>query len=282
MTTRPLPYSNRVLMVSPPSSLPTHDDRKTRLERLGRVAGVGFLFALFGVGGLILAGVVIPLAARRGADARALVAQRWIQRTLALYLAVGTRIRIWEIHAEGVEQLRATGQLVIANHPSLLDVVLLLSFMPQADCVVKKTAWSNPMLRSIVAIAGYISNDDGPQLVDACAERLAAGRSVILFPEGSRSPQRGLRAFQRGAAQVALKAGCPILPVRLDCQPPALKRGQPWYQLPPEVLRFSLRVGRPVHAKEVTRADAPRAIAARKLTKWMQDHFESEQRDAVA
>ena len=81
-------------MVAPPSSLPTHDDRKTRLERLGRVAGVGFLFVLFGVGGLILACLVIPLAARRDGEARPLVAQRWIQRTLALYLAVGSWIRI--------------------------------------------------------------------------------------------------------------------------------------------------------------------------------------------
>jgi len=269
-------------MAAPLRSRPRRDDRASRLERLARIAGTGFLFVAFGVGGLLLAGVVIPLAAWRRGDQRPLVAQRWIQRTLASYLALGTHIRIWEVQAQGAERLREAGQLVIANHPSLLDVVLLLSFMPQADCVVKKSAWSNPMLRSILRIADYIPNDEGQKLVDTCAQRLAAGRSVILFPEGSRSPQRGLRAFQRGAAQVALHAGCPILPVHLGCDPPALKRGQAWYALPPERLTFSVRVDRPAQAKDVIRTDAPRPIAARRLTEWMQSQFESEHQHAIA
>jgi len=264
----------------PPSSL--REKLLTRLERLGRIAGTGFLFALFGVAGVLLGGLLIPLATWRNSETRPLLAQRWIQRTLASYLALGTRMGIWEIRSEGTDRLRVPGQLVIANHPTLLDVVLLLSFMPQADCVVKKAAWSNPMLRAIVSSAGYIPNDSGQRLIESCTERLAAGRSVILFPEGSRSPIEGLREFQRGAAQVALESGCPILPVRLDCQPPALKRGQAWYALPPERLSFSLCVGRAEYAKEVIRADAPRPIAARRLTEWMRNQFESEQQHAVA
>ena len=100
--------------------------------------------------------------------------------------------------------------------------------MPQADCVVKAQAWRNPALRGIVSVAGYIPNLDGEEAIRACAERLAAGRWLVVFPEGSRSPVRGLGRFHRGAAHMALEAGVPILPVTVSCEPPALKRGQPW------------------------------------------------------
>ena len=76
-------------------------------------------------------------------------------------------------------------------------------------------------------MAGYIPNDGGRALVEACDERLQAGRSVILFPEGSRFPERRLRRFQRGAAHLALESDCPITPALIRCEPPALGKGKP-------------------------------------------------------
>jgi len=152
--------------------------------------------------------------------------------------------------------------------------VILISRMPQVDCVVKRAAWRNPFLRGIVSAADYVPNDDGEALVEACAERLRAGRSVLLFPEGSRSPRGGLGRFQRGAARIALRCGSPVVPVVMRCDPPALAQGQPGY-LPSRKLRFSVDVGEPIAPGSCGDPDEAPAVAARRLTAELRSHFEA-------
>jgi 1-acyl-sn-glycerol-3-phosphate acyltransferase len=248
-----------------------------RLEHLVRRLGTGFLFATFGLGALALASVILPASrwfrsSHEGAD---LAAQRLIHRSLDGYVRLGTALGLFRLRESGTGRLRAGAGLIVANHPTLLDVVFLLARIPQADCIVKHEAWRNPFLRPIVVSADYLPNHDGEALVEACAERLRAGRTVILFPEGSRSPQCGLRPFKRGAARVALASGCAITPVVVGCEPPALKKGQPWWRIPNRPLEFSLDVGEPFHATDVVEADLPAAIAARKLTAHLRTYFEA-------
>jgi len=243
-------------------------------EHLVRILGTWFLFACFGIGALFLAFVLLPVLTRvaPGRD-RHLLAQRVIQRAFRLFLDLGTVLGLFEVSESGAPRLGAGGVLVIANHPTLLDAVILISRMPQVDCVVKRGAWRNPFLRGIVSAADYVPNDDGEALVEACAARLRAGRSVLLFPEGSRSPHGGLRRFKRGAARIAQRSGCPILPVVLRCDPPALADGQPGY-LPARKLHFSIDVGEPIApACCAGREGAP--TAARRLTAELRSYFET-------
>jgi hypothetical protein len=219
-----------------------------------RKLGTGFLFATFGVGALVLSGLILPIGVRlraRGED-RDLVAQRLIHRTFGWFVRLGTYLRLFEVSEVGTERLRQ-----------------------QADCVVKREAWHNPFLRRIVILANYIPNDEGVTLLRSCSERLRAGRSLILFPEGSRSPERGLRKFTRGAARAALASGCRVTPVVISCDPPALKKGQPWYRIPNRKLHFSLTVGEPFRARDLVDGDVPPAIAARQVTDALRRFFEA-------
>jgi 1-acyl-sn-glycerol-3-phosphate acyltransferase len=251
---------------------------------VSRTLGTGLLFALFGIGGFVLATLVIPaLGWLRGErDDHELRAQRIVHQSFRLFTWFGSFLRLLALEERGTERLREPGQLVVANHPSLLDVVYLISRMPQADCVVKRALWRNPLLRFVVRICGYIPNDGGESVVNACSERLGRGRSVILFPEGSRSPYGRLGAFQRGAAYVALASKCAIVPVVIQLRPPALKKGQPWYALPNERLRFSLDVGEPFFAHELLQEDLPRTIAARRITAGLRSLFDARLADESA
>jgi len=246
-----------------------------RIEALARTLGTGFLFAVFGIGAWLLATAVLPLIVRRYEEgaARELFAQRVLHRSFGWYIRLGSILRLFSLTAHGTERLRGGGALVVANHPTLLDVVFLISCMPQADCVVKREAWRNPFFRGIVAATGYIPNDEGEAVVTECVARLRAGRSVILFPEGSRSPRGGLGPFKRGAAYVAQASGAPIIPVVIGCDPPALMKGQAWYALPNRKLIFSLTVGEPMHARDLLPEQHPRAIAARRITARLHSHF---------
>ena len=175
----------------------------------------------------------------------------------------------------GTERLRRSAPcVVVANHPTLIDVVLLIAEMPQADCVVKKASWRNRFLRGVVRGAGYIPNDDGPALVEAAAARLRAGRRVLLFPEGTRSPWGRLGDFRRGAARIALESGCDLLPVMITCEPPTLRKGEKWYHVPDRTAHLTLEVQAPITTRGYPEHGTNRALAARRLTDDLRTVFE--------
>jgi len=248
-----------------------------RIELILRAAGSGFLFAVFGTGSVVLAHGVLRIVDRGYPQSeRELRAQARIQTWFFWYVRLGVWIGILGIESSGMEGLNDEPTLIVANHPTLLDVVFLLSFFPQGDCVVKSGAWENPALRGIVTAAGYIPNQGGDEFIEACSARIRAGRSVLIFPEGSRSPKKGLGRFHRGAAHVALRTGCRILLVSITCDPPALKKGQPWYAMPKSRLRYSLRGGKPFRVADVAGSDLAPPLAARKVTEYMRTQFEAE------
>ena len=182
---------------------------RRRLARGWRALRTGVAFASFGVGAIVVAAITAVSA--RGVPAR---------HAFRLWLWWMVWLRLCRVSWIDGERLAGSGpRLVVANHPTLIDVILLLARLSQADCIVKTAARRNPFMRRIVARAGYLANDDGDALVESCADRIAQGRSVLLFPEGTRSPRGGLHRFQRGAAHIALKSGCPIVPVVITCRP---------------------------------------------------------------
>jgi 1-acyl-sn-glycerol-3-phosphate acyltransferase len=123
--------------------------------------------------------------------------------------------------------------IIVANHPSLLDIMILISIFPEADCVVKKSLWRNPFVGPMLICADYIANDDAAGFLDSAAARLSDGLPIIIFPEGSRTPPQGLRPFHRSAASVALRHACQILPVRLEFSHRVLAKGQSLFLFPP-------------------------------------------------
>jgi 1-acyl-sn-glycerol-3-phosphate acyltransferase len=79
------------------------------------------------------------------------VAQRTVRSTWRLFIWVLVAMRIIDLETEGVDVLRReTGTLVIANHPTLIDIVLIISMMDRAQCVVKEGVWKNPFMRGVV------------------------------------------------------------------------------------------------------------------------------------
>jgi 1-acyl-sn-glycerol-3-phosphate acyltransferase len=248
------------------------------LERALRRAGTVFMFVVFGIVAVSLACVAFPFIAwRQRGEARDLLAQKLIHRFFRGFERLGVALRLFEVRDSGAERLRACPGLVVANHPTLLDVVFLAARMPQADCIAKAGAWRNPFLRRGVSLAGYIANSNGPAVVAACVERLQAGRSVIIFPEGTRSPLRGLRSFKRGAARVALSSQGLVTPVFIRCEPPALGKDQRWWAVPSRRLVFTIEVGTPFHPADRIGSEGKISTsrAARQLTAALRDDFES-------
>ncbi|MEM7024792.1 MAG: 1-acyl-sn-glycerol-3-phosphate acyltransferase, partial [Pseudomonadota bacterium] len=153
-----------------------------RIGYLWRLLATGFSFAAFGLGGLALSLVVFPALNVAVADRtrRTRLSQAILHHAFRLFVGTMSALGVIAVEVNGGSTLRSDrGRLIIANHPSLIDVVLLVSLLRQTHCVVKHQNWRNPFMRGVLVATGYIRNDDDPEsLIDACADVLRAGDNL--------------------------------------------------------------------------------------------------------
>jgi 1-acyl-sn-glycerol-3-phosphate acyltransferase len=171
-------------------------------------------------------------------------------------------------------KLHKHGLLVVANHPSLIDVIFIGCQMQDAMYVVKEAAWTNPFLAMVVHATGYIPNSDAETMMKRCADHLLSGGSLVLFPEGTRTVPGHAMHFYRGAAAIAVKAQHDITPVYLNIAPPTLGKGVPWYSIPPERAKFSMTVGKTVKIAEYEEMGISYRRKFRKLNEFLVLDFE--------
>lgn len=228
------------------------------------------LFVYYGLGALFL-GLWLPVLRALGHPNP----QLWIQRSQQGLLRLGELLRIFHVEVSGAQRLRSPGaKLVVANHPSLADVAFLGALLPQADFVVNQARASNPFLGGAIRAAGYVSNDSGAKVVEHLVDRLQAGRTVAIFPEGTRSPREGLGRFYRGAAHVALRCGCDLQPVLITVKPRAFMKGQKWYDFPRQPVEVSVRVLPPFSPSKVLSGGESKPLAARQVTAALRNLYE--------
>lgn len=150
-----------------------------------------------------------------------------------LLAAAGARVTF-----HGLENVRRQNPCIfIANHQSMVDIWIMLSLIPPATrFVAKRELFRIPVFGWALAASGCIPIDRGNRTdairsLRVAAERIHGGRSVVLFPEGSRSLDGKLRPFKKGAFHLALQAGVPIVPVAItgsfDVLPPRSLRVRP-------------------------------------------------------
>lgn len=255
------------------------------LDRLGhawRVFGTGLSFLAFGVGGLFLGVCVLPLmlVLIRDEERRRRWARRAVQASFAAHVELMRCLGLMTYEIRGRERLQRDGLLILANHPTLIDVVLLVSLLPNADCVVKSAVARNTFMKGPVRAAGYVANDDGAELIEDCIAAVRAGGNLVIFPEGTRTRPGEPLKLQRGAANIAVRGRLDITPVRIRCSPLTLGKGEKWYRVPP--VRFhmvidvqeDLPIAPFLNGMEGGSPSAGgEALAARRLTEHLANYF---------
>jgi len=249
-----------------------------RLFYIWRLFWTAFAFAVLGVGGFILAMTVIPMVTLFVQDehTRNHRAQVIIRESFRVYIAMMRTLGVLKLEVVGAEKLSACkGKLIVANHPTLIDIVLLMALLPDAKCVVKSQLYANPFLCPIVRAAGYIRNDFEPEvLIEKCRETLAAGNNLIIFPEGTRSvPGRPLH-FQRGFAHIATLTGVGLQPITITCEPITLVKGEPYYKIPNSRPSFRIEVADEIDPRQfLDLGSGSRARGARKLVSYLEADY---------
>lgn len=251
---------------------------RDQLGRYWRVCATGLSFAAFGIGGLLLRVLVFPCLnlllpepSRRVGAARSI-----IRLAFRGFVGLMRGLGVLRYEIVGLERLDRGGLLILANHPTLIDTIFLMAFVKRADCIVKAHLWNNPFTAGPVRAAGYISNENGAELIDACIASLRAGNNLIVFPEGTRTPAGGAITLKRGAANIAVRGLRAVTPVRIACDPPTLGKGDKWWRVPAAHVRFRIEVNEDIDVARFTGADTTEVMAVRHLTDHLQRFFMGE------
>ena len=138
----------------------------------------------------------------------------------------------WPVTVTGREKIRPDAAYVmVSNHLSLLDILVLFRLFVHFKWVSKVENFRVPCIGWNMSLNRYIPLRRGDKqsvirMMKECEDTLAAGNSIMMFPEGTRSPDGRLRAFKHGAFTLAQGSGCPILPILVEGTADALpKRG---------------------------------------------------------
>lgn len=106
--------------------------------------------------------------------------------------------------------------ILVANHSSFLDILLVIMLHPKAIIIVKSWVYNSPVFGLFIRYAGYPFSEDGADLnVEIIKKRIEDGYSIVVFPEGTRSRDGEIKRFHKGAFFLAKELNLEIQPVLL-------------------------------------------------------------------
>jgi 1-acyl-sn-glycerol-3-phosphate acyltransferase len=142
-----------------------------------------------------------------------------LARIWAKYLLLLTNVRVQVI---GIENIRkGQPQVFMVNHHSVFDIFVLLAQIPsQFRWVIKRELFKVPVFGKALRVAGYIEidrqhRDKALKSLDVAAAKIRDGKSVMSFPEGTRSQEGTIRPFKQGIFYLAMQSGVPIVPISI-------------------------------------------------------------------
>jgi 1-acyl-sn-glycerol-3-phosphate acyltransferase len=149
---------------------------------------------------------------------------------------LGARMALWlagaRLEIRGLDQIPSHRAVVfMANHQSNCDPPALLAVLPPVLVLVKKEFFRVPILGRGMVACGFISVDrrnreQALEAVEKGVQALKAGKSFLVYPEGTRSPDGRLQRFKKGVFVMAIKAGAPIVPISVSGSNKIMPKGK--------------------------------------------------------
>lgn len=241
------------------------------IERIWRHIMTPLCFLIFGVGGLLLSVIwfncLFLFCSNK--TKRTYIARQSISYSFRLFLRITKTVGVLNYSYHGLEKLQEdSGTLILSNHPTLLDYVLVAAVMPQVDCLVKSSLLRNPFVSGVIRACDYLINNQHEILLSECHKRLTQGDNILIFPEGTRTTPGVKPHLQRGAANIALRCQCPVRFLHIQNNEIALTKYTKWYHIPKRKLLLSLTVRESMHVDELVSASIEQtSIKARHLTR---------------
>lgn len=211
-------------------------------QRLRFAALIAFLGGLL-LGWSLLASLWSPFLARPAGARIGRAAISWMYRT---FWRAAEAAGMMEVDAAALDVLadEPGGLIVAANHPTMLDAMIVVGRLPRGVCIMRADLMRNIFLGAGARMARYIGNDTGRALVRDAVASLQEGSQLVLFPEGTRTVQPPVNRFKPGITLIAHLANVSIQTVIIETRSPYLRKGWPLLRPPPGKVMVRARLGK--------------------------------------
>jgi 1-acyl-sn-glycerol-3-phosphate acyltransferase len=196
---------------------------------LAGLANTIYAFTYFTVGCLMLQVIIVLLLLLPiGGKRKKLWFHCSVRFTTRLFL--GTMFTTRRVAVNDTGETFSKPAVIIANHQSFIDILVLLSLHPKFVMVTKSWVWRSPFFGWIVRYADFYQTGDGYDgLTETLRAKVAEGYSVVVFPEGTRSEEMKLKRFHKGAFYLAQELNIDIVPIVLYGNGLVSSKSQPFY-----------------------------------------------------
>lgn len=209
-----------------------------------RVLITALFFTGFGLGALSLSVIAFNLIRIfiRNKDKRVFLSRKLTSYSFKFFVLSLNFFKISDIKIKNKEKIINDRKVIyIANHPSLIDYVILTSILSNSSCVVKGDLGHNFFMKGIISCNKYIlNNDTAENIVTTCSTQLNHGDNLIIFPEGTRTRDENNLKFNHGFSRIALAGNYKIRPVVIKFRGSALRKNAPWYNTFFSVLDYEI------------------------------------------
>jgi len=235
-----------------------------------RKIGVLLCFIVFGVGSVALSAAILPplLLFVWNGDRRKLLFVRCVRLSWCLFRRIMASLRLIEVKVSPEDRrllASLSSTVIVSTHPSLIDVVLLVSLTRDSTSIVRGGLSRNPIIRLVLANA-FICNDEDPDgLISRSVAALKKGYNLIIFPEGTRN-DGGLGKLKRGAAHIAVRSRADVAVLSVTSRPPMLRKGTGWRDAGEGRSVYEIRVLDILKTADVLDAGKGHGLTARALT----------------
>ncbi len=222
------------------------------ITRYIRSAVCMLFFMGFGIGGLLIGVIAFPLI--RTFSSKNKIRNRMlglVRYAWKFFVYMAGIFRLFKVDARNIKDvMNVEGAVIVCNHPSLIDIVILMSYLKNSTCIVKGTLANSFFIKHIVR-AVFLSNDfDVTKLISKSKALLKKGYNVVIFPEGTRSNATSHLSLYRIFAQIALKTPAPIYMVKITQSFPLLGKSQAWYKIGDKTCVYTLSSKGVIHPSE--------------------------------
>ena len=178
---------------------------------------------------------------------------------------VGMRFYIWvlrllcfvRVDVRALEAVRHERSIVIiANHPSLIDAVLFMAYLPNTVCVMKAALQNNILYGAATRLAHYVSNASPLHMIRQAGDELQRGAHVLIFPESTRTTRFPVNpSCSPACALMAQRSNTAIQEIFIDMNVPYLGKQWPLFKPPALPWRITLHAGQRIDPSQHTAAE---------------------------
>ena len=227
-------------------------------------------FIIFGLGSLFLGGLIFPLIyiLEKNKEKKLMLFSKLVHKSWNIFVHFLMFIKVVKLEIKDIEKLRGIkNSVIVATHPTYIDVLILISLIPQTTCFAAEKLTRNIFMKNIVGSMFLSAAQPIDNIVDDSKYMLENGFNVLIFPTGKRHHKNEYPKIHKGAALIALKSNKNIVPVRITTDIDFLQENEPIYNAGNKVVTYNIEIDSTIKIQEFQSKFEDEIIQKQEITK---------------